>query len=130
MVDDEEESTKKSSGSMTDLAKKVLLTGLGAIFMTEEGIRKTLGDLKVPKDAMGYVLDTMRKHKDEILSTVAGELGRFLSKVKVHEELRKALSGLQVHLDAKLTFDQGKKDSESTAKLDVKKVSHRRSHNE
>ena len=126
MVDDEETSPKKSSGGMTDVARRILLTGLGAIFMTEEGIRKTLGDLKVPKDAMGYVLDTMRRHKDEILSTVAGELGRFLSKVKVHEELRKALAGLQVHLDAKLTFDQSKKEGEHAAKLSVKKVAHRR----
>jgi hypothetical protein len=94
--------------------------------MTEEGIRKSLGDLKIPKDAMAYLLETMRKQKDEVLGAVAQELGRFFSKVKVHEELRKALTGMSVHLDAKLTFDQGKKGIEASPKLSLKKGTHRR----
>jgi len=104
---DEDRSSKKAGG-MTEVARRILLTGLGAIFMTEEGIRKSLGDMKMPKEAMGYVLDTILKQKDELLTLVGGELSKFLSKIKVHEEVQKALSGLQLHLDAKLTFDNKK----------------------
>ena len=122
MIEDEsEKSEKKGGGTVTDLARKILLTGLGAIFMTEEGIRKSLGDLKVPKDAVSGLLDMMKRQKNEVLSAVATELGNFLSKVKVHEELRKALTGLQVHLDAKLTFDPAKKHSDEP-KITVKKA--------
>ncbi len=120
MFDDDTKSEKKSGG-MTEIARKVLLTGLGAIFMTEEGIRRTLGDLKIPKDAISALLETVKRQKNDVLSAVATELGNFLSKVKVHEELRKALTGLQLHLDAKLTFDPHKKDSEHTPKLTLKK---------
>jgi hypothetical protein len=116
---DEEKSGKKGGG-MTEVARKILLTGVGAIFMTEEGIRKSLGDIKMPKEAMGYVLDTVLKQKDELLNLVGGELAKFLSKIKVHEEVQKALSGLQLHLDAKLTFDQ-KKVHASEAKVSAKK---------
>ncbi|HKY64131.1 MAG TPA: hypothetical protein VJR29_12005 [bacterium] len=118
---DEEKSGKK--GGLPEVAKRILLTGLGAIFMTEEGIRKSLGEMKMPKEAMGYVLDTVLKQKDELLTLVGGELSKFLSKIKVHEEVQKALSGLQLHLDAKLTFD--KKIHAHQAKVAVKKSSHR-----
>lgn len=117
---DEEKSRKKSGGGLPDVAKRILLTGLGAIFMTEEGIRKSLGDIKMPKEAMGYVLDTILKQKDEMLSLVGNELSKFLSKIKVHEEVQKALSGLQLHLDAKLTFDN-KKVQAHQPKIGVKK---------
>jgi len=115
-----ESSDKKSSG-MTDVARRILLTGLGAIFMTEEGIRRNLGDLKLPKDAMAYVLDTILKHKDELLGLVGQELGKFFSKIKVHEELAKALAGLQVHLDAKLTFDRKSPHGGGAMKVSIKK---------
>jgi len=119
---DDEKSDKKLPGGMTDLARRILLTGLGAIFMTEEGIRKSLGDMKVPKDAMSFLIDTMRKQKDEALGLIATELSRFFSKVRVHEELQKALAGLQLHLDAKLTFDRHKKSSDPAPKITAKKL--------
>lgn len=91
---------------MTDLARRILLTGVGAIFMTEESVRKTLGDLKVPTEAMGGFLDTVRKQKDELVGVFATEVGKFLSRINLHEELQKALRGMEVQLDAKVTFDK------------------------
>ena len=121
MSSDDEKYFEKKTGGMTEVARRILLTGLGAIFMTEEGIRKALGDMKLPKDAVGYVMDTVLKQKDELLGMVASELSKFFSKVKVHEEVQKALSGLQLHLDAKLTFDQKKVHPISSPKISVKK---------
>lgn len=120
----DDEKPGKKSGGLPEVARRILLTGLGAIFMTEEGIRKSLGDMKMPKEAMGYVLDTVLKQKDELLTLVGGELSKFLSKIKVHEEVQKALSGLQLHLDAKLTFDN-KKIHAHQPKIGVKKSGHR-----
>lgn len=117
----EDPSDKKSSGGMTELARKILLTGVGAVFMTEETIRKTLGDLKLPKDAVGSVVDSLKKQKDEVLQVVAQELSQFFSRIKVHEELQKALKGMQINLDAKITFD--KSQGSSTTKVEVKKRS-------
>ncbi len=119
----EEPTERKSQSGMTDMARKILLTGLGAIFMTEETIRKMLGDLKIPKDAMGYFLDTAVRQKDEMLGLIAAELSKFLSKVKVHEELQKALSGLQMHVDAKLSFDRKNKTAISSPHVTFKKIS-------
>ena len=85
-------------------AKKALLTSLGAIFMTEESIRNILGEMKLPKEAMGFVVDQAKKQKDDLVSVVAAEVSKFFSKINVHEEIQKALSHLHVHVDAKLSF--------------------------
>ena len=96
-------------GLLSEMARKVFLTGLGAIFMTEESIRSALGEVKLPKDAMGFVLDQAKKQKNDLVAVVASEFANFLSKLKVHEEIQKALTKLQIHVDAKLSFSpQGK----------------------
>jgi len=105
---------------MTDLARKILLTGVGAIFMTPETVKKTLSDLKLPTDAVSTLVDTVKKQKDEVLDLVAVELSNFFTKVKVHEELQRALKGMEIHLDAKISFD--KKSPSPQAKVTVKKI--------
>ncbi len=90
--------------TFSGFAKKALLTSLGAIFMTEESIRNAFGDMKLPKEAMGFVLDQAKKQKDDLVSAVAAEVSKFFSKIKVHEEIQKALSHLNVHVDARLSF--------------------------
>lgn len=111
-MEENPESKEKKTTNVSDLARKILLTGVGAIFMTEETVRKTLSDLKVPTDAVGTLMDTLRKQKDEVMKLIAKELSQFLSKIKVHEELQKALSGMQMHLDVKVNFSKRKKGEE------------------
>jgi len=102
-------STKKKTESnksnmVTELMRKVLLTGVGAFFMTEQSVRSKLADLKLPKDAVGYVVDQARRQKDDLIAAVAEEVAKFLSKLKLHEEIQKALSSMQVHIDARVSF--------------------------
>lgn len=105
---------------MSELARKILLTSVGAIFMTEESIRKSLGDLKVPKDAMAGLLDSVRQQKNQILEIFASEFKNFLSKVKVHEEIQEALKGVEINLQAKIHFDE--KSNKPSTKVTVKKT--------
>jgi hypothetical protein len=114
---------EKKSTSMAEMARKLLLTGIGAVFMTEESIRKSLGDMKMPKDAVGYLLDTVRKQKDDLLELVGNEVNNFLSKIRVHEELQKALTGMQLHVDAKINFDKKSRTGVAGSKLSIKKNS-------
>ena len=99
---------KNSTSGIADLAKKIFFTGLGAIFLTEETIRQMLGDLKLPRDLAASVLSTAKKQKDEFMQLLAQEVAQFLSHVKIHEEIQKALDGLSLDLEAKLKFNRGK----------------------
>lgn len=107
-------------GILSEMARKVFLTGLGAIFVTEESIRSALTELKLPKDAMGFVLDQAKKQKNDLVAVVANELSNFLSKLKVHEEIQKALTKLQIHIEAKLSFTPQGKALPREIEIDVK----------
>ena len=107
-------------GILSEMARKLFLTGLGAIFVTEESIRSALTELKLPKDAMGYMVDQAKKQKNDLIAVVASELSNFLSKLKVHEEIQKALSKLQIHIDAKLSFSPQGKAFAKEVEIDVK----------
>jgi len=113
------EADDAKANGITDLVRKVLLTGVGAIFMTEQSVRSKLGDLKLPKDAVGYVMDQARRQKDDLIAAVAEEVAKFLSKLKLHEEIQKALSSMQIHVDARLSFSSKGKIAGKQVRVEI-----------
>ena len=69
--------------------RKILATGVGAALMTEDGIRE-------------YLARQTQKGKDEIVKVVLGELKKFLEHLDLQSELRKALSGMTIEVEAKV----------------------------
>jgi len=55
------EDVKKLSGLVPDIVRRAVLTGVGALFMTEEGIRNLVGDMKMPKDALAFLMSQADK---------------------------------------------------------------------
>lgn len=98
------EENERRTSVFSEMAKKAVLAGIGAIFMTEESIRNAFTEMKLPKEAMSFLLDQVKKQKDDLMSSFGSEVSKFLAKVNVHEEVQKALSRLQMHIDAKITF--------------------------
>lgn len=84
----------EEKAGIADLAKKILLTGLGAVSM---------GD-RLPKEAVNFILEQAEKKKDDFIDRLALEVSRFLEKLDVAQELRKALRGLELDLHATLRF--------------------------
>jgi hypothetical protein len=76
----------QDSQKMSDLLKKLLSAGIGAAFMTEEHIRTYLTDLKLPKDALKFVLDGAQKSKDELMDKVGNEVIRIVQKIDFVKE--------------------------------------------
>lgn len=62
---------------------KLISTGMGAARMTQAGLQKLL-------------LDT----KDNVSSLLVAEIKKFLSQINIHEELARALTGLQLEISA------------------------------
>ena len=78
---------KDSDGQkMTDLLKKVVSAGIGAAFMTEEHIRSYLGELKLPKEMLGSLLQGANKSKEELVNRVSGEIIKIVSKIDFVKE--------------------------------------------
>lgn len=89
-------------GPIVELMRKVAFAGLGALFMTEEGIRSLAGQLKLPKEALGFVLSQAERTKDEVGRVLSEEVRRFLRSDKLREEFLQLLSGMRVEITAQV----------------------------
>ena len=121
MSSDEERPEWETDASDSDgksLLQKALFTGLSAVMLTEEGIRNALGDLRVPKETIGNLMQQTERSRKEIFQTVSGELKGFLRNVDTAKALRKALIGLKLEVKADIRFvDDGKVESDVKTKV-------------
>jgi hypothetical protein len=113
----------------------VAVAGMGALFMTEEGIRSLAGQLKLPKEVLHFILSQAERTKDEVGRVVSEELRRFLQSEKLREEFVKLLSGMTVEIKAEVRLvpaaeqEKDKKKSSDDApapKLVVSEIATRR----
>lgn len=100
--DGEEEQREGWSSFVPDFVKKVAVAGMGALFMTEEGIRGLAGQLKLPKEVLAFILSQAERTKDEVGRVVTEEIRRFLQSEKLREEFLKLLSGMTLEIKAEV----------------------------
>jgi hypothetical protein len=111
------EEVKKLSGLVPDIVRRAVLTGVGALFMTEEGIRNLVGDMKLPKDALGFLLSQADKTRTEVARVVTQEVRRFLESETLRREIWKLLTGVTLEVNASIQLKPG---GESSVKAKVK----------
>lgn len=84
------------------------MTGVGAMFMTEEGIRNALSDMKMPKNVIAAAVAQADRTKREISGMVAKEVRQFLDRIEVDEIIQKTLAGQTVEIKATIKFVDAK----------------------
>jgi len=87
-----------------DIVRRTFYAGLGAVFTTEEGIRKIASDLKLPKDVANYLIQQAAASKDELFRVVGKELRGFLESVNISGELQKLLTSLSFEIKTEIRF--------------------------
>jgi len=92
----------KLGGIVPDLLRKAVVAGLGAVFMSEEGLRKLGGQLKLPKEALGFILSQADRTKTEVSRVIGDELRRFLNSELLRQELLQMLTGVTVEVKAEV----------------------------
>ena len=100
---DEDGESRRAKG-LTDSLRKAAVAGMSALFVTEEGIRGALGEMRLPKEALAYIAQQTDKTRRELFGAVTDELKKFLSGVDLPGELRKALKGLKLEVKAEVRF--------------------------
>jgi hypothetical protein len=91
-------------GFIPDIVKRTFYAGLGAVFTTEEGIRKIASDLKLPKDVANYLIQQAASSKDELFRVVGKEMRGFLESVNISGELQKLLTSLSFEIKTEIRF--------------------------
>ncbi len=114
---DEPEREEKGPG-LSDSLRKAVVSGVSALFMTEEGIRGALSDLRLPKEALSYLAQQTDRTRKELFGAVTNEVKGFLQGVDLGGALRKALTGLKLQVKAEIRFVDAQA-SESTVSVNV-----------
>lgn len=104
----EERNDFQGTRVLSDWVKKAVATGVSAVFMTEEGVRSALSEIKMPKDAIGSIVSQVDKTKTELIAAMARELRGFLNNLEIHELIKKVLAGTTFEINAKIRLVPGK----------------------
>ncbi len=87
-----------------DIVRRTFYAGLGAVFTTEEGIRKVASEFHLPKDVANYLISTAATSKDEIFRIFAKELRAFLESANLSKEIQKVLTSLSFEIKTEIRF--------------------------
>jgi hypothetical protein len=100
----DKEGTDATRSGISDAVKRAVSTAIGAVLLTEEGIRHAVSDMKLPKEAVSYVVQQTEKSRREVIRLITDEVKTFLGRLDVAGEVRKALRGLKVEVTASVRF--------------------------
>ncbi len=98
------------NSNIGDFVKKVVSTGIGAFFLTEEALKTAINEKNLPLDIVQNLLQNVKGLRDEVFKQVKQELGGYLDKIDVSKELGKILENYDLDVQAKIKFTKRKKE--------------------
>ena len=99
---DETGSAKRLDGIIPDTVRKALVTGLGALFMTEESIRGLVQEMRLPKEAAGYLIKQADAAKDQVFETVSNEIRKVVESINIGAEIQRVLSSVVIEVKTEI----------------------------
>lgn len=95
---------QKLEGLIPEIVRRTFYAGVGAVFTTEEGIRKLAADFSLPKDMANFLIQQAQSTKNELFRIVASELREFLESLNLSEELQRLLTSLSFEIKTEIRF--------------------------
>jgi hypothetical protein len=127
----DEGTNKRLEWALPDLLKKGILAGIGALFMTEEGARSILGELKLPKEVAQFVINQVGRTKEDLFNRISGEMRTFLESISLSDEISKILATTRLEINTTIRFvtedDSLQPRASSVVKVKRKKTTKSRS---
>jgi|GEM_PF-4385908 len=102
-----------------DALKKAMALGAGAVFLTEEGIRQTVGDMKLPKDALHVLTQYTERARKDAGIVLSREMKKFLHSKDIEVLLLRVLDNVSVQARLELKFVT-KQDTSNQPKIGLK----------
>lgn len=86
-----------------ELLRRVVGMGFSGFFLTEEVVRKALGET-LPRDWVDFAAAQSERTRRELIDRVAGEIGRALEGLDLPELAERLLRGHAIEVTAQLRF--------------------------
>ena len=100
-------------GALPELVRRALTFGLSGFFLTEEAIRKAVGDT-IPREWSDFAAEQSERARREFLERVSFEIGQSIEKLDVAAVLRQLLEGRTLEIRAEIRLGDGR-DAEAGA---------------
>lgn len=89
----------------TDFVKRILSVGVGTIFLTEESLKGLVGELKLPKELLGGILESANRTRKEFLQNLSTDLiGKVTEKMDPRALLEEILSRNEIEVSMKISI--------------------------
>jgi hypothetical protein len=86
-----------------DLLRRVVAMGFSGLFLTEEVVRKALGET-LPRDWVDFAAAQSERTRRELIDRVAGEIGRTLDGIDLPRLAERLLRGHAIEVTARVRF--------------------------
>lgn len=130
MVRKKEEKETAGKEGLTESLKKLAYMGAGTLFMTQEGLIKTVADqLKLPKEAATALVGQVDRARHEAIQTIGSILSGYLESLDLIDLIKKIADGMEVEVKAsfRIGFDKASTPRKGSARTKRKRPS--KSHN-
>ena len=91
-------------GLLPEIVRRLFYAGLGAVFTTEDGVRRLANEFSLPKDVARYLIQQAQSTKDDLFRVLATELRGFLESLNLNEELQRLLTSLSFEIKTEVRF--------------------------
>jgi hypothetical protein len=102
--DDRDRDQRRLERLIPELLRRVLEVGYEKITEGPESVRNLVGELKLPKEALGVLLSQLDETKNGLYRAVAKEVRDFLEQTNFAEELAKVLTTLSFEVKTEVRF--------------------------
>lgn len=110
--------TGESGGFLPDLIRRGITLGFTGVFLTEEALRKALGD-SMPRDVLEFIFEQTERTRAEFLDRLSREFGRAVSALDPVEVAKRLLEGRSIEVTARFRLvpepERGRARSRSEA---------------
>ena len=94
-----EEASAGALNAIPEMMRRAVAMGLSGFFLTEEAIRKAVGDT-LPRDWADFMVEQSERTRSELMDRLGAELSRTLGSVDVVEMFGRLLEGRTIEVKA------------------------------
>ena len=105
-------------GGVPELVRRALAFGLSGFFLTEEAIRKAVGDT-IPRDWADFAVEQSERARREFLERLSYEIGQSLENLDLAAVLRQLLDGRTLEIRAEIRLRDGRESGAGAVRPSV-----------
>jgi hypothetical protein len=108
---------RRLEGAIPELIKRAVELGVEKAHEAPEAVKQMVGDLKLPKEVVGYIFSQVDETKNGLFRIFAKEMRDFLEHTNIAGEMQKLLTTVQFEVNTTIRFrpNDGRRETKSEA---------------